>query len=149
MNPASVSDVIVQEILIKAPAERVFEALTNPAQRVQWWGAEGRFQAKQMESDLRPGGAWMMSGNGVGGRPFTVRGKYLQIDRPRLLIFTWLPSWQEDAIETTVRFELTEANGHTTVRLTHSGLATQASRLSHKGWPEILTWLRAYSESRA
>lgn len=149
MNPASINDAIVQEILIKAPAERVFEALTNPAQRVQWWGAEGRFQATQMESDLRPGGAWMMSGNGVGGRPFTVRGKYLQIDRPRLLIFTWLPNWQEDAFETTVRFELAEANGFTTVRLTHSGLATEASRLSHKGWPQILTWLQAYSESRA
>jgi uncharacterized protein YndB with AHSA1/START domain len=149
MNPAGISDTIVQEILIKAPAERIFEALTNPAQRVQWWGAEGRFQATQMESDLRPGGAWMMSGNGVGGRPFTVKGKYLEIDRPRLLIFTWLPSWQEDAFETTVRFELTEANGLTTVRLTHSGLATEASRLSHKGWPEILTWLQDYSESRA
>ena len=57
MNPANVSDAIVQEILIKAPAELVFEALTNPAQRVQWWGAEARFQATKMESDLRPGGA--------------------------------------------------------------------------------------------
>ncbi len=114
MNPAGVSDAIVQEILIKAPAERVFEALTNPAQRVQWWGAEGRFQATQMESDLRPGGAWMMSGNGVGGRPFTVSGKYLQIERPRLLVFTWLPSWQENAYETTVRFDLAEASGCTT-----------------------------------
>ncbi len=148
MNPA-VSDTIVQEILIKAPAERIFEALTNPAQRVQWWGAEGRFQTTQMESDLRPGGAWMMSGNGVGGRPFTASGKYLQIERPRLLVFTWLPSWQEGASETTVRFELSESNGCTTVRLTHSGLANAASRLSHKGWPEILTWLRAYSEGRA
>jgi hypothetical protein len=44
---------------------------------------------------------------------------------------------------------VTEENGRTTVRLTHSGLATEASRLSHKGWPEILTWLRAFSESRA
>ncbi len=149
MNPASVSEAIVQEILIKAPAERVFEALTNPVQRVQWWGAETRFQATQMESDLRPGGAWMMSGNGVGGRPFTVSGKYLQIERPRLLVFTWLPSWQENAYETTVRFDLAEQNGCTTVRLTHSGFTTEDSRLSHKGWPEILTWLRAYSEGRA
>ncbi len=64
-----------------------------------------------------PEGVWMMSGNGVGGRPFTVSGKYLQIDRPRLLTFTWLPSWQQNAYETTVRFDLAEANGSTTVRL--------------------------------
>jgi uncharacterized protein YndB with AHSA1/START domain len=64
-----------------------------------------------------------------------------------LLIFTWLPDWQGDAVETLVRFELTEHSGLTTVRLTHSGLTTESSRLSHKGWPQILTWLQAYSEN--
>ncbi len=149
MNPTSVSDTIVQEVVIQAPAERVFEALTNPAQRVEWWGSEGRFQTKHMESDLRPGGKWMMSGSGIGGRPFTVKGEYLQVEPPRLLSFTWLPDWQEEQLETTVRFDLTEAGGATTVRLTHSGLTTEKSKLSHKGWPQILTWLQVYCESRA
>ena len=148
MNPTSLNDTIVQEIVIKAPAERIFEALTDPAQRIKWWGAEGRFQTTHMESDLHPGGKWMMRGNGVGGRPFTVMGEYRQIEPPRLLIFTWLPDWQGDAVETLVRFELTENSGLTTVRLTHSGLTTESSRLSHKGWPQILTWLQAYSENR-
>ena len=147
MNPTIANDTILQEIVIKAPAERIFEALTNPAQRTKWWGAEGRFQTTHMESDLRPGGKWMMRGNGIGGRPFTIRGEYRQIEPPRLLIFTWLPDWQEDAFETLVRFDLIENNGITAVRLTHSGLATESSRLSHKGWPQILTWLQAYCES--
>ena len=147
MNPTSLNDTIIQEIVIRAPAERIFEALTDPAQRIKWWGAEGRFQTTHMESDLRPGGKWMMRGNGVGGRPFTVMGEYRQIEPPRLLIFTWLPDWQGDAVETLVRFELTENRGLTTVRLTHSGLKTESSRLSHKGWPQILTWLQAYSEN--
>lgn len=149
MNPTIANDTIVQEIVIKAPAERIFEALTNPAQRTQWWGAEGRFQTTHMESDLRPGGRWMMGGHGIGGRPFTIRGEYRQIVPPRLLIFTWLPDWQQDALETLVRFDLTEKNGITAVRLTHSGLATESSRLSHKGWPQILTWLQAYCEGHA
>jgi len=148
MNPVSASDTIVQEIVIRAPAERIFEALTSPAERVQWWGAEGRFQATQMESDLRAGGKWTMSGIGVGGKPFTVRGEYVQVERPRLLVFTWLPSWQEDASESTVRIDLSEANGSTTVRLTHSELKTEGARLSHKGWPQILGWLQTYSEGR-
>jgi hypothetical protein len=42
MNPTSASDSIVQEIAIKGSAERIFEALTNPGQRVKWWGSEGR-----------------------------------------------------------------------------------------------------------
>ena len=149
MNPTIANDTIVQEIVIKARAERIFEALTNPAERSKWWGAEGRFQTTQMESDLRPGGKWMMRGNGIGGRPFTIRGEYRQVKPPRLLIFTWLPDWQEDVFETLVRFDLTENNGFTVVRLTHSGLATESSRLSHKGWPQILNWLQAYCESHA
>ena len=60
MNPTSVSGTIVQEITIKGPAERIFEALTNPDERMKWWGAEGKFQTTQMESDLRPGGKWVM-----------------------------------------------------------------------------------------
>lgn len=140
------TDAIVQEITIHAPAERVFDALIDPKQRVAWWGAEGRFQAKEMESDLRPGGRWEMRGSGMGGRPFVIQGEYRKIERPHLLEFTWLPDWQEEALETVVRFDLTENDGATTVRLTHSGLTTEKARTSHQGWPQILGWLRAYSE---
>ncbi len=149
MSPTSVGDTIVQEIVIKAPAERIFEALTDPVQRVKWWGSEGRFQTTHMESDLRPGGKWMMRGNGIGGRPFKVSGEYREIEPPRLLVFTWLPSWQEDTIESIVRFDLEAKSGITTVRLTHSGLITDSSRASHKGWPQILGWLQGYVEGRA
>ena len=148
MNPASVSDTIVQEITINGSANRIFDALTDPDQRVKWWGAEGRFQATHMESDLRPGGKWLMQGIGIGGKPFKVSGEYRQIEPPRMLVFTWLPDWQEDLVESVVRIELEEKNGVTTVRLTHSGLRSETSRISHKGWPQILTWLRAYVETR-
>ena len=144
MNPASASDTIVQEIAIKAPAERIFDALTNPDERRKWWGAEGRFRTTHMESDLRPGGKWMMRGTCVGGKPFTVAGEYRKIERPRLLVFTWLPDWQENAAETLVRWDLEEKDGVTTVRLTHSGLTSESSRASHRGWPQILGWLQAY-----
>ena len=148
MNPMSSSDTIVQEITIKGSAERIFEALTNPDQLIKWWGTEGRFQTTHMESDLRLGGKWMMRGIGIGGKPFTVGGAYQQIERPRLLVFTWLPDWQEDATESIVCFNLAEKDGVTTVRLTHSGLASEGSRASHKGWPQILTWLQAYVEQQ-
>jgi hypothetical protein len=47
-------DAIVQEITIKAPAARVFEALTDLTQRMKWWGQEGRFETTNAESDRRP-----------------------------------------------------------------------------------------------
>ena len=146
MSHSSVIDTIAEEITIKAPAERVFAALTSPEERVKWWGSEGRFKTTHMESDLRPEGKWLMRGIGVGGRPFTVQGIYREIQRPRVLAFTWLPSWQEDEVETLVRFYLEEKDGVTTVRLTHSGFTTESARSQHRGWPDILTWLRIYIE---
>jgi uncharacterized protein YndB with AHSA1/START domain len=141
------SDAIVQEIAIHAPAERVFGALINPAERVKWWGAEGSFQTTHVESDLRPGGKWAMRGLRANGESFTIAGVYQEIARPSLLVFTWLPGWQEGGSTSLVRVGLVEKNGITMVRLTHSGLTDDASRTSHRGWPQILEWLRAYAES--
>jgi len=59
VNPTAVNDTIVQEITIKAPAERIFEALTNPDERLKWWwGAKGIFEITHVESDLRPGATY-------------------------------------------------------------------------------------------
>jgi uncharacterized protein YndB with AHSA1/START domain len=145
MDPTRVSETVVEQISIRAGAETIFEALTNPAARMQWWGREGRFQVTHIESDLRPEGKFLMTGTAMGG-PFEVTGEYRQVERPRLLVFTWLPSWQGDNTESLVRFDLTEENSSTTVRLTHSGLTTEASRNTHRGWPQILASLRSYVE---
>lgn len=149
MNPTTAGDTIVQEIAIQGTAERIFDALADPQQRVKWWSAAGRFHVRRCESDLRPGGKWMMSGDGMEGRPFTVRGEYREIERPRLLAFTWLPDWQGDDTVSLVRIEMEEKDGVTAVRLTHSGLATEISRNSHRGWPLILGLLQAYVERQA
>lgn len=150
MNPTASgspsNEILQQEIAIHAPATRVFAALTDPRQRLQWWGDGQRFRLLGMDSDLRPGGPWEMRFTGMDGNPVSVRGEYREIDPPRVLSFTWLPGWQGDTTVSLVRFELAESGGITTVRLTHSGLITEASRASHRGWPFILEWLRAYIE---
>jgi len=71
---------------------------------------------------------------------FNVGGAYREIERPRLLVFTWLPDWDAQAQESVVRFDLTEHNGVTTVRLTHSGLTSESARAHHQGWPQVLGW---------
>lgn len=147
MSSSNAVDSIVKQIIIKASAERIFEALTDPLQRVKWWGVEGKFQATHMESDLRPGGAWLMSGVGPEGKPFSMRGVYRTVERPRVLEMTWLPDWQEP--ETLVRFDLIEQDGTTTVRLTHSGFSSKASRDFYRGWPWLLALLQAFVESKA
>lgn len=144
--PITVNDTIMQEITINGTAERIFQALTNPEERLKWWGGpESRFKLTDFHSDLRPGGKWVMHAESV-GRIVTIRGEYREIDRPRLLVFTWLPDWYENATESLVRWDLEESGGVTKVRLTHSGLITESSRENHRGWPQIVAMLKAYIE---
>lgn len=146
MNPIEVKDdAIVQEVEIRCGAERIFAALTNPAELTQWWGLEGKFQATHVECDLRLGGKWRMEVRGSGGRTLTVSGEYRAIERPRLLIFTWVRE-QEDATETLVRWDLEEHGATTRVRVTHSGLITEALRTRNDGWALIVKLLRVYIE---
>jgi uncharacterized protein YndB with AHSA1/START domain len=146
MNPQTASDTIVQEIAINGTAERIFKALTDPEERLRWWGGPGgRFKLTSFDSDLRPGGKWTMHAESF-GRAVTIRGEYREIQPPRLLVFTWLPDWYENATESLVRWELQEQGGITTVRLVHSGLASESARESHRGWPQILEWLKAFIE---
>jgi len=140
----STTDTIIEEITIKGSAERIFDAIVDPKQRVRWWGKKGVYESTHAESDTRVGGKWLMKGIGM-GRDFSVYGEYRKVDRPLLLEFTWNPSWQDGSTESIVRFELNEKEGVTTVRLTHSGL-TPAGREAHKGWPQVLGWLRDYVE---
>ena len=144
MNPTATSEPIVEEITIKGSADRVFEAIANPQERLKWWGAKGTYESTEMESDLRPGGKWIMKGV-ARGHAFTCHGEYTRIERPRLLEFTWNPSWTGETTESLVRFDLNETNGVTTIRVTHSGL-TPAAREAHKGWPQVLGWLKDYVE---
>ncbi len=75
-------------------------------------------------------------------------GEYRKIEPPRLLVFSWLPDWQENATETLVRWDLEEKDGVTTVRLTHSGFTSERSRASYRGWSQVLGGLQAYVEQQ-
>jgi len=144
MNQSIASETIVEEITIQGSAERIFEALTDAKQRLKWWGAKGAYQSTEMDSDLRVGGKWIMKGTGR-DRPFSCHGEYTKIERPRVLEFTWNPSWQDDSEGSLVRFDLDERDGITKARVTHSGL-TPSGRDVHTGWPQVLSWLKAYVE---
>jgi uncharacterized protein YndB with AHSA1/START domain len=146
VNSRNAEDAIVAEVVVRGTAERIFDALRDPLQRVKWWRADGKFETTWMESDLRPGGAWLMRGTSPEGKPFTLRGEYRTIERPRVLEFTWLPDWPEP--ETLVRFDLQEQNGMTTVRLTHSGFADRANRDRYQGWPWLLALLQRHVEAQ-
>src|SRR6266540_578764 len=90
---------------IAARPEAVFRALTDPKELEAWWGSEDTYRTSDWKIDLRVGGQWSCAAKDPSGGTQTVKGEYLAVDPPRLLEYTWLPSW-EDFAPTTVRCEL-------------------------------------------
>lgn len=141
-------DTIVVEIDIEAPPERVFEAWTNPQQRLAWWGDDAVYRGTSMESDLRVGGKWRTEGKNVSGKPFAVWGEYTRVERPNALAFTWIHDWGEGPA-TNVLIELTPTSTGTHLKVTHSGFASEATREDHRnGWTRVLGWLDRYLKNR-
>jgi uncharacterized protein YndB with AHSA1/START domain len=150
-------DSIVTEIEIAAPAERVFSALTDPKQLMQWWRGEDSCTAKLWEVDPRAGGRWRfktaepnpeISVNGVSD--FRANGEILEYDPPRVLAYTWIANWHDHPGRTTVvRWELTPVGKITRVKVTHSGLAEepQARKDYSGGWPGVVDFLRTFIEN--
>jgi uncharacterized protein YndB with AHSA1/START domain len=70
----------------------------------------------------------------------------LEIDPPRLLVYTWVASWTGD-VQTTVRWELAPSGAGTLVRIRHRGLAARPDLAqSYRGWSNILGWIQDFVE---
>ena len=139
-------DAVVVEIFIAAPPERVFQAMTDPAQASQWWGQKGMYRITERTADFRVGGKYSSVGVGADGKSFRVEGEYLEIDPPRLLVQSWVATWTGDA-KTMVRWELEAAKQGTLVRIRHSGFAAYPELAkSYRGWPRMLGWVQALVE---
>jgi uncharacterized protein YndB with AHSA1/START domain len=147
------NDAIVTEIHIAAPPERVFQALTDERELIRWF-TDSSCPVKLWEMDPRPGGRYRYAtekGTGVvnGISEFKCHGEILELDPPRLLVYSWIANWHDDKLlPTVVRWELTpDANG-TQVKVTHSGLAQEhAARKDYTGgWPGVLEMLKKFVE---
>lgn len=155
------NDMVVVEIFVAAPPARVFEAISDPKQSSQWWGQKGLYKLTDAQADVRVGGKWSSSGIGDDGTEFTVSGKYLEVEPPRLLVHTWNPSYS-NLQETVVRWELEPQPMHglqargpqrvgtgTLVRIRHSGFAgnVEAVKSHGEGWKRVLGWMRIFVEN--
>jgi uncharacterized protein YndB with AHSA1/START domain len=145
-KPTPDANEIVSEVHIAAPPERVFQALVDPKQVVQWWGQAGIYRCTEFQSDLRVGGKWRCGGLDGQGHNFEITGEYLAVDPPCLLLTSWVSSWT-GAVKTAVRWELEPTTEGTLVRIRHSGFASHPEiAQNYRGWPRMLGWLQALLE---
>lgn len=146
-------DALVSEIQVAAPPSRVFQALIDPKQVMQWWTG-GECQIEDFAMEPRTGGCWRydskegkLNVNGVS--KFHCEGEVLEFDPPRVLAYTWFANWHERPSQrTVVRWELAESKGGTLLRVTHSGLSDlPVSRKDYSGgWLGVIEHLKNFIE---
>lgn len=124
-----------------ASVERVFAALTDPAELVQWWGPKG-IRTSVAEIDLRPGGEcrWVMHPD---GSTAVLRGTVIDVVPPETLTMT--NQWDGDDTETLVTFRLTTTPGGTELEIHHRRLPVSPEPEEFaSGWDAALDSLTAH-----
>lgn len=147
-------DIVISEIDISAPPNRVFEALIDPDQLMCWF-TDSSCPVKFWRMDPRRGGRYSYATkkgkvevNGVS--EFECHGEITEIDPPRLLVYTWIANWHLDKEKkTVVRWELAPTATGTHVKVKHSGLADDpASRKDYSvGWSGVVEHLKQFVET--
>src|SRR5215207_702769 len=92
--------------VLAASRERIFRALTTPAELAAWWGPEG-FTTSTINLDLRLGGGYRFTMQPPAGDAFHLAGEFLEIDAPSRLVYSF--RWEEpdpDDRTTTVTLSL-------------------------------------------
>jgi uncharacterized protein YndB with AHSA1/START domain len=125
---------------MRAGAEQIFDLWTKPDLMVRWMSPfPGEVDCKA-SCDPRPGGAFslVMASSGASRE---VSGTYVQVDRPRKLVFTWIGPLTNN-VNTLVTVELSPHGDETDLVLTHERLPTTAIFEGHtRGWGTILDHL--------
>jgi uncharacterized protein YndB with AHSA1/START domain len=130
---------------IRASAEKLFAAWTQPTLLMRWWGPQG-VACPAAEVDLRVGGAYRIANRFPDGTVVWIAGIFEVIESPDRLIYTWKLESQNGPVErVTVCFEA--HGGATEVVVTHEKIRDESARTTHeRGWVGCLDGLAKYAE---
>jgi uncharacterized protein YndB with AHSA1/START domain len=144
---------IDRTIEIRAPPERVWQALTSSAELSAW------FQVT-IEGEIAPGNeVWMTSVHAQhSGTRFRV--KFVELTPPVRFVWQWHPGAVDPNVDysleprTTVTFTLEPCEAGTRLSVAETGfdglsLARRAKVYgdNSQGWTEVLVWLQRYVEA--
>lgn len=113
------------DIEIAAPPERVYRALTDPAELARWWGPAAEYASQEWEIDPRVGESWRVRMIDRDENESTIDGEFLVLDPPRTVEYTWRSS-RDGFAPTVVRYDLVPCTVRgvrgTRVTVTHTGI---------------------------
>jgi uncharacterized protein YndB with AHSA1/START domain len=124
-----------------ASAERVFDAWLDPKTAGRWLFATPTGQMVRVEIDARIGGRFILVDR-RDGEDVEHRGEYLDIDRPRRLVFIFgVPKYSAET--TRVCIDIVPRETGCELTLTHEGVLPEYADRTKGGWTEILGRLAA------
>jgi uncharacterized protein YndB with AHSA1/START domain len=135
-----------RNIWIKAPINRVWMAITDPAQIQQWFS---------------PTIPWVVTALEVGGKIYaqgyeSQTGVIEILDAPREFAYRWTSPSASDPVTTLTTFTLKEENGGTRVTISESmsgalseEIMQQRIQQNGRGWKMALRNMKAYMEGVA
>jgi uncharacterized protein YndB with AHSA1/START domain len=122
-----------------APAERVFDAWLDPQTASQFLFTRPGQTVIRAEIDARVGGSFLFVAR-RDGQDFDHIGRYLEIDRPRRLVFTLrVPMVWSD--HNRVVIEIVPLEKGCELTLTHEAALPELADRLHSGWSDFLEGL--------
>ena len=138
MTPAQTVIVRVTHRFDVSP-ERVFDAWLDPQRTGKWLFATPTGRMVRVDIDARVGGRFTFVDR-RDGEDVEHTGEYLEIDRPRRLVFTLtVPKYSSD--KTRVIIDIVPVGGGCELTLTHQGVLTDYEGRTESGWTGILAGL--------
>jgi len=132
---AQTGALVVERVLSASPDE-VFDAWTTPSRMEVWMSPVG---AAEAEVDLRVGGSFRVV---MVEARLEHTGEYLEIDRPRRLVFTWISPFT-GAEPSVVIVEMHPHDDGTRLVLTHERLPEDVVTGHRNGWGTMVDRLVA------
>jgi uncharacterized protein YndB with AHSA1/START domain len=132
----------VSEIYIKTTPERLWAAITDPAQRAKYnFGASIR-------SDWKAGSRYTMSARN--GSVVLGEGEILEAKPPKRLVQTMRALWDDEVKKegtSRVTWEIEPVGDSCRLTVTHDQLRDGANEQLYGGWPMILSGLKTWLET--
>ncbi len=135
MNASARTTVTVARAFAVAP-QQVFDAFLDPKQAARFLFATRDGKMIRTDIDARPGGKFNFTDR-RGGEDIEHIGEYLEIVRPRRLVFTFaVPKFSAE--KTRVTIDIKPQGSGSALTLTHDGVLPDYAKRTQEGWTKIL-----------
>ncbi len=141
MNPQPQKAIVQVSRKFSASANRVFDAWLDSKTVGKWLFATPTGKMSKVKIDARVGGSYLIVECREGADVEHI-GEYLEIDRPRRLVFTLkVPKYSEEITKVTI--EIRALGTGCELTLTHEGVLPDYIASTTSGWNMILKQLSA------